>query len=110
MIANPNKTKTSLLLIACTIAIVALLIIGMTGGTAADKAAQEVEIAGAAVEFVNSDSGVILLAVDKDSKLRGIDRGDEVEIVIEEETEEMENQGPRRWRMRRYPHGGPTTP
>lgn len=110
MTANSDKTKRTMMLIACTIGVLALLMFGMTGGMAADKMGENAEIANADVEFVNPDSGVILLAVDKNWKISGMDRGDEVEIVIEEETEAMRNQRPRRWRMQRFPYGGSTTP
>lgn len=109
MIANNGKTKKSLMLTACAVGVFAFLIISMTGGMAADQKAKQQKTA-AAVEFVNADEGTILLTVDKNWKISGIDPGDEVEIVIEEETEETQNQQPRRWRLQRIPPTGPTHP
>lgn len=110
MSANHGKTKKTVILIACAIGVLAFLAIGMTSGMAADTVGANAEIANANVEFVNPDSGVILLEVGKNWKISGIDPGDKVEIVVEKETPAMRNQRPRRWRMRRFPYGGPSTP
>lgn len=110
MTANNGKTKKSLILIACAIGIFAFLIISMTGGMAADQKAKNAKTADATVTFVNADEGTILLSVDKNWKISGIDNGDEVEIVIEEETEATQDQRPRRWRLQRIPPTGPTYP
>jgi hypothetical protein len=84
-----------------------LLFIGVTGGIAADqKLPENVEIANAAVAEVNPDTGEITLVVDRNWKISGIDQGDEIEIVVQEETAEMQQQRPRKWRMMRNPHGG----
>jgi uncharacterized OB-fold protein len=97
-------------LTACAVGVFAFLIISMTGGMAADQKANHAKTAAAAVEFVNPDEGTILLSVDKNWKISGIDHGDEVEIVIEEETEATQDQQPRRWRLQRIPPTGPTHP
>jgi hypothetical protein len=107
MIANNQKTKKALILMTCIMGVLALLFIGVTGGIAADqKLPKNAEIANAAVRNVNPDTGEITLVVDKNWKISGIDQGDEVEIVVQEETAEMQQQRPRKWRMMRHPYGG----
>ena len=108
MTANRDKTRKTMILIAAAIGIFSLLAIGMTRGMAADKVGEDAEIAKAKVEFVNPASGVILLGIDSNRQISGINRGDEVEIVVEPETKTMQKQRPRQWRMQRYPYGGPS--
>jgi hypothetical protein len=108
MTSRNDKTKNSQTLIAFTISVVAVLIISVSGVMAADKLAKDEELAVATVEFVNPDSGVILLMVDKTRKVTDIDSGDQIEIVVEEGTNATNDQRPRKWRMMRHPYGGPS--
>lgn len=108
MASRNDKTKKFQLLIAFTVSIVAFLFISVSGVISADKVGKNEELALATVEFVNPDTGVILLALDKANKVMGIDRGDQIEIVVDEQTGAMSDQQPRKWRMFRHPYGGPS--
>lgn len=120
MTSRNDKTKQHPTLIAFAISLFALLIVSTSGAMAADKMGQKMsqkmgqkmsqseEVAAATVKSVDADNGMITLEVDKNWKISGIDQGDEIEIVVGEETDEMKQQKPRKWRMFRHPYGGPS--
>jgi uncharacterized OB-fold protein len=104
MTSHHDKTIKSLALFACIISACAIFLVNIAG--AADKADEEVAVA--TVTFVDEDNGVILLSVDKTRKISDLKRGDEIEVVIEEETGGTQDQQPRKWRLMRHPYGGPS--
>jgi len=60
-------------------------------GTTSAQTVSSEDIAVVVVKLVDDESGVILLMVDKSRKIEGLERDDEIEVVMQEETDQMKS-------------------